>query len=44
MASSKDAADPKPEREKKTEASEDHGEPFKFFYVSVFAVPITNGD
>ena len=33
MASSKDAAGSKPEREK-TEASEDHGEPFKFKYVS----------
>ena len=44
MASSKDAAGSKPEREKKTEASEDHGEPFEFNYVSAFAIPSTNGD
>ena len=44
MASSKDAAGSKPEREKKTEASEDHGEPFMFKYVSAFAIPSTNGD
>ena len=44
MASSKDAADSKPEREKKTESSEDHGEPFEFTWVSAFAVPSTNGD
>ena len=44
MASSKEAAGSKPEREKKTEASEDHGEPFMFTWVSAFAVPNTNGD
>ena len=44
MASSKEAAGSKPEREKKTEASVDHGEPFKFRYVSGFAIPSTNGD
>ena len=35
MASSKEAAVSEPEREKKTEASEDSGEPFKFTIVSV---------
>ena len=44
MASSKDAADSKPEQEKKTEASEDHGEPFEFTWVSAFAISSTNGD
>ena len=38
MASSKEATGSEPEREMKTEASEDSGEPFKFKYVSVFAV------
>ena len=41
MASSKEAAGSEPKREKKTEASEDHGEPFRFFWVSVFAVSNT---
>ena len=41
MASSKEAVGSEPAREKKTEASEDSGEPFKFFYVSVFAVSST---
>ena len=41
MASSKEAAGSEPKREKKTEASEDHGEPFEFEYVSVFAVSST---
>ena len=36
MAFSKQATGVEPEREKKTEASEDSGEPFKFKYVSVF--------
>ena len=34
MASSKEATGSEPEREKKTKASEDSGEPFKFYYVS----------
>ena len=34
MASSKEATGSEPEREKKTEASEDSGEPFKFEWVS----------
>ena len=38
MASSKEATGSEPEREKKTEASGDSGEPFKFEDVSVFAV------
>ena len=38
MASSKEAAGAEPKREKKTEASEDSGEPFKFRWVSVLAV------
>ena len=38
MASSKEATDSEPEREKKAEASEDAEEPFKFSSVSVFAV------
>ena len=41
MASSKEASDSEPEREEETEASEDSGEPFKFKYVSVFAVSST---
>ena len=41
MASSKEAAGSEPER-KKTEASEDSGEPFEFAWVSVFAVASTN--
>ena len=41
MASSKEGAGSEPEREKKTEGAEDHGEPFKFSYVSVFAVSST---
>ena len=41
MASSKEAAGSEPEREKKTDTSEDSGEPFKFFFVSVFAVSNT---
>ena len=41
MASSKEAAGAEAKREKKTEASEDSGEPFKFGYVSVFAVSNT---
>ena len=40
MASSKHAGS-EPKREKKTEAAEDHGEPFKFTFVSVFAVSNT---
>ena len=36
MASSKKVTGSEPEREKKTEASEDSGEPFKFTFVSVF--------
>ena len=34
MASSKEATGSDPEREKKTEASEDSGEPFEFTWVS----------
>ena len=34
MASSKAATGSEPEREKKKEASEDSGEPFKFIWVS----------
>ena len=41
MASSKEGAGSEPEGEKKTEASEDSGGPFKFEYVSVFAVSNT---
>ena len=42
MASSKHAgSEPKAKQEKKTEASEDHGKPFKFTFVSVFAVSNT---
>ena len=33
MASSKEATGSEPEREKKTEASEDSGEPFEFSFV-----------
>ena len=40
MASSKEAAGSEPKREK-TEAAEDHGKPFKFTFVSVFAVSNT---
>ena len=36
MSSSKEATGSKPEREKKTEAAEDHGEPFEFEWVSVY--------
>ena len=38
MAFSKKATGSEPEQEKKTEASEDSEEPFKFTFVSVFAV------
>ena len=41
MSSSKEAAGSEPAREKKTEASEDSGEPFQFEWVSVFAVSST---
>ena len=40
MASSKHAGS-EPKQEKKTEVAEDHGEPFKFTFVSVFAVSST---
>ena len=38
MAFSKKATGSEPEREKKTEAFKDSGEPFKFKFVSVFTV------
>ena len=38
MASSKEATGSEPERDKKTEASEDSGKPFRFRYVSVHCV------
>ena len=41
MASSKEATGSEPEREKKTEAAEDSGEPFEFTIVSVFTVSST---
>ena len=41
MASTKEATGSEPAREKKTEASGDHGKPFKFRWVSVFAVSST---
>ena len=40
MASSKHAGS-EPKQEKKTEAAEDHGEPFQFTIVSVFTVSNT---
>ena len=38
MASIKEATGSEPEGENKTESPEDSEEPFKFYYVSVFAV------